>query len=63
MHTAQGERRGPHSRPYEHDMWLYKAPVPSTEPLHIRIDELWGVFKSRKHDLLQLRRNSQWTLS
>ena len=52
----RGEERGPHSRPYEHDMWAYKAPVPSTEPLHVHIDELWSVFKGRKHDLLQLKK-------
>jgi hypothetical protein len=47
--------RGPHLRPYQHDMWLYQAPVPSTEPLHVHIDELWAVFKNRKDDLLELK--------
>jgi hypothetical protein len=55
-HThRRGDRRGPDSTPYEHDMWRYVAPVPRSEPLHVHIDKLWSVFKSRKHDLLQLK--------
>jgi hypothetical protein len=38
-------------------MWLYKAPVPSTEPLHIHIDELCRAFKNRKDDLLELKKD------
>jgi len=36
-------------------MWAYTVPVPSTEPLHVHIDELWNIFKGRKQDLLQLK--------
>lgn len=51
----RGEKRGPLSPPYKHDMWMYKVPITSTEPLHVHIDELWNVFRSRKHELLRLK--------
>jgi hypothetical protein len=55
-HThRRGDRRSPDSQPYEHDMWIYEAPVPANEPIHVHIDRLWSVFKDRKHDLLQLK--------
>ena len=53
----RGEKRRPLSRPCEQDMWMYEAPVPSIEPLHVHIDRLWSVFKERKHDLIQLKRD------
>lgn len=49
------ENRDPLSLPYRHDMWIYEVPITSTEPLHIHIDELWNVFRSRKHELLRLK--------
>lgn len=51
----RGEKRGPLSAPYKHDMWIYEVPITSTEPLHVHIDELWNVFRSRKHELLRLK--------
>src|ERR1700677_4863164 len=60
-HThRRGDRRSPYSQQYEHDMWIYEAPVSENEPLHVHIDTLWNVFKHRKHDLLQLK--NQFTL-
>jgi len=50
------EKRGPHSQPFKHDMWMYEVPVPGAEPLHVHIDELWRVFKDRKSYLLQLKK-------
>jgi|ERR1700693_2845921 len=51
----RGDRRGPSSSPYEHDMWSYTAPVKKTEPLHVHIDLLWNTFREHKEYLLQLK--------
>jgi uncharacterized protein DUF4279 len=42
---------------FEHDMWLYEAPLKETDPLHVHIDTLWNTFKEHKAYLLQLKRN------
>jgi hypothetical protein len=34
---------------------MYEVPITSTEPLHVHIDELWNIFRSRKHELLRLK--------
>ena len=44
----RGERRGPKSQPYKHDMWCYHAPVSENEPLHVHIDALWNTSGSGK---------------
>jgi len=54
----RGEERGPHSRPYQHDMWLYKAPVLSTEPLHVHIDDLLELKKGLTVDVFLGYRSS-----
>jgi hypothetical protein len=53
----QGERRGPNSSTYEHDMWSYTIPLEETEPLHAHLDALWNTFKEHKQYLLQLKRD------
>jgi hypothetical protein len=53
----RGERKGAKSPPYRDDMWMYKAPVSETEPLHIHIDALWNTFRPHKEFLLQLKRD------
>jgi len=53
----QGDRRGPNSTPYKHDMWSYTATMKETEPLHVHIDALWNTFRGRKQYLLQLKRD------
>jgi len=41
-HThRKGDRRGPRSPPYQHDMWSYRAPVEETRPLEEHIMALW----------------------
>ncbi len=50
-----GDRRGPNSPPYKHDMWCYISPVKESEPLHVHIDALWNTFKGRKEYLLSLK--------
>jgi hypothetical protein len=53
----KGDRRGPSSAPYKHDMWMYTAPVKRSEPLHVHIEALWNTFRGRKQYLLQLKHN------
>jgi hypothetical protein len=53
----RGERRSPLARPYEHDMWSYRAPVPRTEPLHVHIDTLWAALRDRRLYLLDLKQS------
>ena len=55
-HThRRGERRLPISRPYEHDMWSYVAPVPRDRPLHVHIDTLWAHLQPHRDYLLALK--------
>lgn len=51
----KGDRRGERLPPFQHDMWMYRAPVKETEPLHVHIDTLWNTFRERKEYLLQLK--------
>ena len=51
----QGNRRGPKSQPYPHDMWSYTVPIDNTKPLHVHIEALWGTFRERKEYLLRLK--------
>jgi hypothetical protein len=53
----QGDRRGPNSPLYKHDMWSYTAPVKTTEPLNAHIDALWNIFREHKQYLLQLKQD------
>jgi len=50
-----GDRRGPNSPPYKHDMWSYTAPVEKSERLHVHIDTLWNTFREHRDYLLQLK--------
>jgi Domain of unknown function (DUF4279) len=50
-----GDRRGPNSPPYKHDMWSYTAPVAKTEHLHVHINTLWNTFREHRDYLLQLK--------
>jgi hypothetical protein len=51
----KGDRRGPDSPLYKHDMWSYTPLVEKSAPLHVHIDALWNTFKGRKQYLLQLK--------
>ena len=53
----RGERRGPKSKPYPHDMWCYTAPVDENERLNAHIDALWNTFRERKQYLLELKQS------
>lgn len=50
-----GDRRGPNSPPFKHDMWCYVSPVKKIEPLYVHIDALWNTFKEQKQYLLSLK--------
>ena len=51
----KGERKGPRSPEYEHDMWSYQVPVAENRPLDIHIKTLWAQIKHRKAELLALK--------
>ena len=38
----KGDRRGPRSTPYKHDMLSYTPPVSEEQPLEAHIDALWA---------------------
>jgi len=41
----KGERAGPRSAPYQHDMWAYEPLVSEEQPLDAHIDALWTDIK------------------
>jgi Domain of unknown function (DUF4279) len=51
----KGDPRWGRLPPPIHDMWMYRAPVKDTEPLHVHIETLWNTFRERKEYLLQLK--------
>lgn len=52
----RGEKKGPNSPPYTHDIWSYTSPVKESEPLHVHIDSLWNTFREHKEYLLELKK-------
>lgn len=54
VHRA-GEKHSRTARPYEHDMWVYDAPVHEAEPLHGHIDSLWRAIRPHKEYLVGLK--------
>jgi hypothetical protein len=54
----RGELRGPGAGGlYEHDVWLYEAPVEKHQPLHVHIDALWSAIRQHKEYLLDLKKH------
>ncbi len=51
----RGERRGPQSPLYKHDMWSYLAPVPEERPLQVHVDTLWSHLRPHQDYLLGLK--------
>jgi hypothetical protein len=51
----RGERKGPRSPVYKHDMWAYSAPVAEDRPLDVHIQILWSHIKANKTYILQLK--------
>ncbi len=52
----KGEKRGPKSPPYQHDMWSYEAQVDEEIDLENHIDELWAKLQPHKEYLLELKK-------
>jgi hypothetical protein len=52
----KGERRGPRSPGYEHDMWSYQPPLEETRPLEEHILALWEVVRPHVEYLKSLKR-------
>jgi hypothetical protein len=55
----KGDKMGPRSPGFPHDMWAYAAPIPETEPLEKHIDALWTKIESHKQYLLSLKKTLQ----
>lgn len=53
----KGEKNGPRSPGYSHDMWSYSPPLEESKPLEKHIDSLWEKIKPHKDYLLDLKRN------
>jgi hypothetical protein len=51
----RGDRWPPRARPYEHDMWLYEAPVPEDRPLTEHLEALWQTFRPHVQSLKKLK--------
>jgi hypothetical protein len=50
-----GERHGPRSKPFPHDMWEYSPNIPKEQPLHEHINALWSAVKNKKNELLSFK--------
>lgn len=51
----QGDKAGPNSPGYPHDMWTYKAPIDESDPVEEHIDFLWAKIKPCKNYLIDLK--------
>jgi hypothetical protein len=54
---CKGDRKGPDSPPFKHDMWSYTAPIDEKEPFERHIDGLWRKLKPHKAYLLLLKKS------
>ena len=52
----KGDRRGPRSAPYKHDMWMFSPALPEECPLSEHIDALWAAIRHRADYLRELKR-------
>ena len=55
----KGERSGPRSPEYAHDMWSYSPPVPEDRPLAEHIDALWADIRHAKDYLRSLKKTAK----
>ncbi len=53
--VKRGDRRQYSSQFFEHDMWMYKAPVPEDRPLDVHIQTLWAHLKPHQAYLMGLK--------
>jgi len=52
----KGDKAGPRSPGFKHDMWSYTPSLAESEPLEKHIVALWAQFKAHKADLLELKK-------
>jgi hypothetical protein len=53
----KGEKKGPRSPGFRHDMWAYSPPLDKSEPLENHIDALWKTLKPHKQYLIGLKKS------
>jgi hypothetical protein len=51
----KGDRPGPKSPPYKHDMWSYSPDVREEEPLETHINALWNAIRDKRDYLRSLK--------
>jgi Domain of unknown function (DUF4279) len=51
----RGDRQGPRSPAFMHDMWSYTAPVPEDRPLDVHLRTLWSHIKAHREFLMYLK--------
>jgi hypothetical protein len=51
----KGDRRGPRSPPYKHDMWMLSPGLPEQRPLAEHIDTLWAAIRHSEEYLRRLK--------
>jgi hypothetical protein len=51
----RGERRGPRSPGFPHDMWMLDSGLDEDQPLGAHIDALWSRVRSRREFLMSLK--------
>jgi Domain of unknown function (DUF4279) len=51
----RGERKGPRSLPWKHDLWSYEPEMNEERPLSEHIDALWRVLKPHRDYLIALK--------
>ena len=53
----KGDKRGPRSPGFPHDMWSYSPELDESAPLERHIDALWSELKPHKQYLLELKQH------
>ena len=51
----EGERQGPRSPPYKHDLWRYSPPIPEERPLADHIEALWQAVRHAERFLVEFK--------
>ncbi|MBZ0111168.1 MAG: DUF4279 domain-containing protein [Thermoanaerobaculia bacterium] len=62
-HHHKGERKGPSSPPYEHDMWCLDAPASAEEPLGRHLSRLYETLESKLDYLISLKASATVEIS
>lgn len=54
----KGDRQGPRSPPYQHDMWTFTPTLSETRPLGDHIDSLWSAIRHSEGYLRNLKNDA-----